>query len=550
MATYYKYAERGADSQVNWADVGKGISDMLSEEVKIREEKKAAYEKAYQDDMKNLSDNPQGGGIWGGNDTINNFAHDMMEQKKIDYDLLKSGRMKPRDYTLRSNNYNSQTDTLFEVAKTLISTREQRIKEFQEGKILAINMSNLNDAAAFTDFSNAKIIIDGYSANLNMGIYEMKTIDGKNVPVLKKNMTANQLKAAVGTITPTVDVSAQVANGAKSLGALAIDIVKLPDSTVWGDIKTLTGVESLIQAWNSNENGLQKSNPGLGDVIKKIESAIDSKIDSIIPLGSAQTSAFEKYLGTSASDYTSSVEEAKNKPTKVLKYIDPQIGWTIDPNGPNYKKQVEELKGEMKKDLYAQLDNITKESVIQQRTAAATSGSMSAAALKDRNDREEAKVFAGLVDNLITGKDIDQNLQALASKAKVVASHKNGVYTIQVPSKINNFTGKTEKFPPYIINTQKMSEGEAARKLTTAFNGVEGNIPDYMIYENLNKSGRVIPEDLNNSNLINPFFPNTQTGISPITNTTPKSPKVGTVEDGYKFKGGDAADPKNWEKVK
>ena len=54
MATYYKYAERGADSQVNWAEVGKNLSDMLSDEVKIREEKKATYEQSYQDEQKNL----------------------------------------------------------------------------------------------------------------------------------------------------------------------------------------------------------------------------------------------------------------------------------------------------------------------------------------------------------------------------------------------------------------------------------------------------------------------------------------------------------------
>jgi hypothetical protein len=28
-----------------------------------------------------------------------------------------------------------------------------------------------------------------------------------------------------------------------------------------------------------------------------------------------------------------------------------------------------------------------------------------------------------------------------------------------------------------------------------------------------------------------------------------KAPKVGTVMDGYKFKGGDPSDPKNWEEV-
>jgi len=31
MATYYKYAERELDSQVNYAEVGKNLSDMLAE---------------------------------------------------------------------------------------------------------------------------------------------------------------------------------------------------------------------------------------------------------------------------------------------------------------------------------------------------------------------------------------------------------------------------------------------------------------------------------------------------------------------------------------
>jgi len=38
--TYYKYAERESDSQVNWASVGKDMSDMLAETNRVREEKK------------------------------------------------------------------------------------------------------------------------------------------------------------------------------------------------------------------------------------------------------------------------------------------------------------------------------------------------------------------------------------------------------------------------------------------------------------------------------------------------------------------------------
>ena len=37
MSTYFKYAERTADSQVNYAEIGKNVSLILSDEVKVRE---------------------------------------------------------------------------------------------------------------------------------------------------------------------------------------------------------------------------------------------------------------------------------------------------------------------------------------------------------------------------------------------------------------------------------------------------------------------------------------------------------------------------------
>ena len=46
MATFYKYAERSAESQVNWAEIGKDMTDMLRQEVAVREEKKAAIDEA------------------------------------------------------------------------------------------------------------------------------------------------------------------------------------------------------------------------------------------------------------------------------------------------------------------------------------------------------------------------------------------------------------------------------------------------------------------------------------------------------------------------
>ena len=60
MATYYKYAERSAESQINWAEIGKNMTDMLQSEVTIREEKKAAIDAASREFGEKLANPPQG----------------------------------------------------------------------------------------------------------------------------------------------------------------------------------------------------------------------------------------------------------------------------------------------------------------------------------------------------------------------------------------------------------------------------------------------------------------------------------------------------------
>jgi len=47
---------------------------------------------------------------------------------------------------------------------------------------------------------------------------------------------------------------------------------------------------------------------------------------------------------------------------------------------------------------------------------------------------------------------------------------------------------------------------------------------------------------------VTPGSPYTPPGMGGAAKS--EGPAVGTVEDGYRFKGGDPADPKNWEKVK
>jgi len=175
--TYYKYVERDADSQINWAEVGREASGMLAEVNRVREEKKDALATAQRESLDYIMKSPQGvdQSI---NSKINNFAHNLMEQKKIDYDLLTRGRMSVRDYTLKQQNQLDGTKNLFEVAKVLQANRQATLEGIAEGKYQAAgNIFNGRFVEKMTDLSKVSINVNSPSGEINVGMYEDKEID-------------------------------------------------------------------------------------------------------------------------------------------------------------------------------------------------------------------------------------------------------------------------------------------------------------------------------------------------------------------------------------
>lgn len=112
MATYYKYADRSASSQVNWAEIGKNLTDTLQEESRIREEKKAAIDEATRQYGLTLEQSPQGE-----NTTFNqwglDYAADAQEARLLQDRLLKSGKLKLKDYTIMRQNLTDGTKQAF-----------------------------------------------------------------------------------------------------------------------------------------------------------------------------------------------------------------------------------------------------------------------------------------------------------------------------------------------------------------------------------------------------------------------------------------------------
>ena len=95
--TYFKYAERNAENRINWADVGKDMTDMLADEARVRGEKKAAIETDFREFGKTLAESPMGESE-GFNEFTTEYADSAQEYSLMVNNMLKSGDLKLREY--------------------------------------------------------------------------------------------------------------------------------------------------------------------------------------------------------------------------------------------------------------------------------------------------------------------------------------------------------------------------------------------------------------------------------------------------------------------
>ena len=347
MATYYKYAEQNADSQVNWAEVGKGISDMLKQEVDIREKKKADIDQATREFQNVLQNAPQGQ-YQDANKFTNDYAHSMMEQQMIDNRLLKSGQMKLQDYTYRRQNYVDGTNTLFELQKLYQDNYKVKMEGIQSGKLQALTGANMASIEGFADFSKSKAIIDPSTGVVNVGI--MRPNPDTGVMELTQDVApVNVLKGKILADIPTWDANTAINNTVKNMGEIKNTLFTAATTTKQGSVIELMGLKQ-------NE---ASTDPAVKAVVDNANKAIDQQINSYFANPYNITSVLTENLGTYSQDsFTYNKEEAAKDNGKILIKINPSTGLpTIDTDGANYKAQLKEAKDWVRVEMLSRLDN-------------------------------------------------------------------------------------------------------------------------------------------------------------------------------------------------
>jgi len=118
MATFYKYQERDLDSQVNYADIGLGISNLVTDQLATRKAKKEAYDDQVRAFNQYLAEHPVGedNGVDGMTQWTASYASQMQEKILANQRAFKNGRVSERDNVVFMQNVQNGTKTVFDLS--------------------------------------------------------------------------------------------------------------------------------------------------------------------------------------------------------------------------------------------------------------------------------------------------------------------------------------------------------------------------------------------------------------------------------------------------
>lgn len=320
--TYYKYAERDADSQVNWAEVGKGLTDMLAETNRVRQDKKDALDAAQRETMKYLAETPNGEHV-GARESILEYANMASNQMRIMKQLMQQGQLDVKDYTIFRQNLTDNTNLAFNANKLYQEKYSDVMKGVADKKYSQLYADNFSEVSQFGDWRNIGWQIAPNGVVMSGKMIEQE-IDGKKVRTLDKTPGAlrsmDYLNQSLVSQVDFYNYEDRVNDWVKTLGKE----------------KTITeidlgGIERKGKITSRQDITSRKDlKPGTTQILYTFIDAENKQIDSIVgdPLDATRVLVDSAIFSPNGEQYgtTTSEEEAKKNPNLILKVVDPNSG--------------------------------------------------------------------------------------------------------------------------------------------------------------------------------------------------------------------------------
>lgn len=183
---YYGFEERKPESQVNWFNIGKNISDTITSAVKARETKKEEFETGFKTALESLSDVPLGLDVEMQNKALQ-LANASSEALREQYNLVKDGKLSLNDFTKFKQNSLTGAKSYFDAIKNFNATAALKQERIQKGMSQAAEGTINEYLQKFANFKEYDFFV-GPDGNTYMGKKEKKVdANGKEYEVITKN---------------------------------------------------------------------------------------------------------------------------------------------------------------------------------------------------------------------------------------------------------------------------------------------------------------------------------------------------------------------------
>jgi hypothetical protein len=322
MATYYKYAERSAESQVNWAEIGKNMTDMLRQEVQVRDQKKAALDEATRKAAQQISDAPQGEHVGAKTEAIR-LADQATKYLLMQNRLMKQGILDPKDYMISHQNLSDGIKTAYSSMKAFQENYGKLMERAQKDESSMIELKRLEKIQGYGNFRQSGFFIDAPTGNLNVGLKEEQIIDGQKVIGLKPGSTVG-MQYIDGAIYGQIDKYKYQ----EPLKVMADRIGEVVRTTVTPGTLNQIGYTKSLNDARQRINEMQ-----IGSDDKKIlydfyQSAYDT-IGTMLTNENHKASLLVDAMASKGYFWTDDPEEAAKNPKAVLEVIDPNTGRAV-----------------------------------------------------------------------------------------------------------------------------------------------------------------------------------------------------------------------------
>ena len=232
--TYYKYAERDATSQVNWADVSKKWTDQINQVATDRDKKRADIQKATDELTDSIINAPMGENE-GVNAWYSNFADQSSEYLLDANRRLKSGDLKVRDYNTIMANMTQGTERMTGLAKDYSDNYAIKMERLKNDDSQQAELAMMELAEGYANFTNTQGIVNPTNGMISIA----KNDTGETI-------TIPQMRAYINMQYDKYDVGAALDEQVARLAADKKVIMS-------GNVKTR---ESQLRAWELAKDNL------------------------------------------------------------------------------------------------------------------------------------------------------------------------------------------------------------------------------------------------------------------------------------------------------